>query len=68
MYKVSRSVQNGQQNMAIIPVELIISSIHLLPQFVPTGSQEWNAFTALERCHTFYINPFTDAYIYSKFG
>jgi hypothetical protein len=68
MYKVSRSIQNGQRNAVIIPVESILCSIHLLPRFTPAGPQGWNTFTVLEKCHTFYINPFTDMYCYVTFG
>jgi hypothetical protein len=68
MYKVSRSIQNGQRNAAIIPVASIICSIHLLPRFTPAASQDWDTYTVLEKCHTFYINPFTDMYSYVTFG
>ena len=68
MYKVSRSIQNGQRNAAIIPVESIVCSVHLLPRFGPARPQEWNTFTVLEECHSFYINPFTDMYSYLTFG
>ena len=35
MYKVSRSIQGGQQNASIILVDTILGSIHLLPRFGP---------------------------------
>ena len=68
MYKVSRSIQNGQRNVAIIPVESVVCSVHLLPRFGPAVPREWNNFTVLEESHSFYINPFTDMYSYLTFG
>ena len=67
MYKVSRSILNGRRNVAIIPVNSIICSIHLFPRFGPIFPREWNSFTVLEECHTFYINLFADMHSYLTF-
>ena len=68
MYKVTRSTRNGGRSAAIIPVESIICSVHLIPQVGPTVPQSWCAFTVLERCQTFFINPFSDKYNYLIFS
>jgi hypothetical protein len=68
MYKVSRSIQGGQQNASIIPVNSIAHSVHLLPQFGPVTPCEWNTFMVLDKCQTFYINPFTDIDSYMVFA
>ena len=67
MYKVSRSMQGGQQSPSVIPVDSIVSSVHLFPQFGPTLLHDWNSFTVLEKCTTFYINPLTNANSYMLF-
>ena len=68
MYKVMQSTHNGGQSVAIIPVELILCSVHLIPQIGPTVPQNWSVFLVLERCHTFFINPFSDRYNYLIFS
>ena len=67
MYKVSRLIHNGWRRASIIPVDLIISSIHLFPRF-GYHTQEWNTYSVLELCHTFYINQFSDRDMYLLFS
>jgi len=64
MYKVSRMISQRSWCTDIIPIESILHSVHLIPQFGPVMPQEWGSFTVLEQCHTFYINPFTDVRSY----
>src|SRR5258708_24410853 len=68
MYKVSRSFLNGQRNAGIISVDSIICSVHLFPRFGSAFPREWNSFTVLDKCNSFYINPFTDMYSYLMFA
>ncbi|KAI9432280.1 hypothetical protein H4582DRAFT_2113196 [Lactarius indigo] len=68
MYRVSRSMHNGHRHASIIPVSSIVSSIHLFPCFSHrTIPQDWNTYSVLELCHTFYINPFSDRDTYLRF-
>lgn len=67
MYKVSRLTLGGHRRATIIPVDSIISSIHLIPRFGPAVPQDWNSFSVLEKCHTFYVNCFSDRSNYLKF-
>ncbi|KAH9010197.1 hypothetical protein EDB83DRAFT_2508909 [Lactarius deliciosus] len=67
MYRVSRLMQNGHRRASIIPVSLIISSIHLFPHFSRHIPPEWNTYSVLELCHTFYVNPFSDRDTYLRF-
>ena len=66
MYKVSRLTQNDPRHAGIVPVESILCSVHLFPQFGPS-TQDWDSFTVLERCQTFYINPFASKHSYFTF-
>jgi len=67
MYKVSRMMSQGKRCADIIPVDSILRSVHLIPKFGPVTPQEWNTFTVLDQCHTFYVNPFTDVRSYLTF-
>ncbi|KAI9437471.1 hypothetical protein H4582DRAFT_1815428 [Lactarius indigo] len=67
LYRVSRLMHNGHQRASIIPVSSILSSIHLFPRFGHCIPQEWNTYSVLELCHTFYVNPFSDRDTYLRF-
>ena len=69
LYKVSRLVRDGRRSASIISVKSILCSVHLLPRFGSVSSPaDWNSFTVLDQCQSFYINPFTDVYHYLTFG
>jgi len=67
MYRVSRQMQDGSRRASIIPVDWIRCSIHLLPRLGPVVPQDWNGFTVLDKCQTFYVNPFSDVDNYLNF-
>jgi len=67
MYRVSRLTENSRRSASVITIESIIRSVHLIPQFGPVMPQEWNSFTVLERCNSFYVNPFADVHSYLTF-
>jgi hypothetical protein len=65
MYRISHSfLPNGKCESLVIPVDNICCSVHLIPQFGPVAPREWTVFNVLERCTTFYVNPFTDRHTY----
>ncbi|KAI0632388.1 hypothetical protein C8Q77DRAFT_1197709 [Trametes polyzona] len=64
MYKVTRSVQNGQRVASIIPVRLIERSIHLTPKWPGEVPRHWTSESVLEECSSFYVNPFKDGHTY----
>ena len=68
MYRVSRLMQNGRRCAGIIPVGLISCSVHLFPRFGPTVPQNWDNFTVLEHCNSFYVNPFSSRHSYLTFA
>ncbi len=45
----------GSRCGAIIPIELILCSVHLFP----VTPQHWDTFSVLDHCHTFFTNPFS---------
>ena len=68
LYRVSRLTHNGQHRASIIPVDSLLCSTHLLPRFGPSTPQEWNTFSVIEACTTFYLNPFSDRHNYLMFA
>ena len=67
MHRVSRLTQDEEPRAGIIPVDWIISSIHLLPRFGPVVPHNWNSFTVLQKCQTYYLNPFANVQSYHRF-
>ncbi|KAH9008168.1 hypothetical protein EDB83DRAFT_2323339 [Lactarius deliciosus] len=67
MYKVSRLTHRGRRRAAVIPVGSIIGSVHLIPRF-GEATPDWNSFSVLEQCSTFYVNSFSDQDNYLRFG
>ena len=68
MYKVSRSMQGGHRRAAIIPIDRILRSVHLIPRFGSHTPPDWSNFTVLEQCDSFFVNPFTDIHNYLTFA
>jgi hypothetical protein len=68
MYKVSRLMQNGSRCASVIPVDSILSSVHLFPQYRQNGLQNFNSFTVTDNCNSFYVNPFSDRDSYQLFA
>jgi hypothetical protein len=64
MYKISRSLENGGPVASIVPVSTIRRSIHLFPKFGPAVPNHWTSDNVLQKCSTFYLNPFTDRHMY----
>jgi hypothetical protein len=64
MYKVSRSLKDGKRVASIIPVADIDRSVVLFPQFGPVVPHNWSSTNVLEKCTSFYVNPFTDHHTY----
>jgi hypothetical protein len=67
MQKVLQLTRHGRWCVDIIPADLILGSVHLIPQFGRVVPHEWNSFTVLKQCESFYINPFKDLDSYLKF-
>ena len=68
MYRVTRLMHGGQRRATVIPVESILGSVHLLPRFGPMTPHDWNSFSVLDQCGTFYVNLFSDRHNYLIFS
>ncbi|KAI0765857.1 hypothetical protein BD413DRAFT_606037 [Trametes elegans] len=65
LYKLSRSVRRGSRLCSVIPITQIERSCHLFPDFGAVAPREWTSSNVLERCNSFYLNTFSDRYMYS---
>ncbi|KIJ60180.1 hypothetical protein HYDPIDRAFT_32446 [Hydnomerulius pinastri MD-312] len=64
MYKVTRSMVNGERVASIVPVVNIRRSVHLIPKFGAVAPRDWTSSNVLEYCNTFFVNQFTDRHAY----
>jgi hypothetical protein len=65
MYKVNRSLKDGERLASIIPVGNIRRSIHLLPKFGPVAPADWKSSNVLDKCPYFFANSLTERHIYA---
>ena len=64
MFKLNRSLEDGERVSSIVPVSTIRRSAHLFPKFGPVVPDGWSSDNVLEKCTSFYLNPFTDRHMY----
>ncbi|KAI1783920.1 hypothetical protein LXA43DRAFT_976942 [Ganoderma leucocontextum] len=64
LYKIRRSLRNGSRLASIIPLENVIHSCHLFPDFGHSVPREWTAANVLDECAVFYVNPFVDRHMF----
>lgn len=65
MYRISKAYRDAPQGFreaAVVPLEDIKRTLHLYPVFGPIAPREWTSDTVLEKCNSFYVNPFVDNY------
>ncbi|TFK60873.1 hypothetical protein BDN72DRAFT_494495 [Pluteus cervinus] len=69
LYKISRSTNPGgiSRLVSIVPVDILVRSVHLFPSFGAIVPASRTSSNVLEECTTFFVNPFTDPQLYSKF-
>lgn len=66
LYKISKLRVHGEQQVSIVPVQLIRQSVHLFPKFGPVAREDWKSTNVLDLCQTFFTNPFSDRFPYSN--
>ena len=64
MFKLSRSLEDGERIASIVPISTVRCSAHLFPKFGAAVPEGWSSDNVLEKCTTFYLNPFTDRHMY----
>ncbi|KIL66843.1 hypothetical protein M378DRAFT_63476, partial [Amanita muscaria Koide BX008] len=59
LYKVSRTLLNGQRCASIIPVTKVECSVHLFPLFGAAAPRHWKSDTVIEDTNTFLVNAYS---------
>lgn len=49
---------------AIVPLQTLQRSVHLIPKFGPAKPPEWTSENVMNLCESFYVNSFTDRHTY----
>jgi len=65
LYKISKLHVHGEQQVSIVPVQLIRQSVHLFRNLAG-ARDEWKSTNVLDLCQTFFANPFSDRFPYSN--
>ena len=65
MWVVRQSFIQGRRKAAIIRVDSIRSSCHLLPQFSHPCDSTWTSENVLELCGSFYVNAYLSKYSFN---
>ena len=65
LFKVLCLMAWGERHVSIIPISLILSSIQLFPKFSPKTPVLWSLSNVLENATSFYVNSFSDRFLYS---
>ena len=60
MYAVKRSIIGGRRESAVISIESIRCSCHLIPIFGQHTDLSWSADNVLEKCESFFVNSYLD--------
>ncbi|KAI0683319.1 hypothetical protein BC835DRAFT_1536434 [Cytidiella melzeri] len=65
LYKILPLVDDcGDPICSIVAVKDIRQSAHLFPKFGPSAPSEWTSSNVLDLCQTFYINSFSNKFMY----
>jgi hypothetical protein len=56
---------HGERRASIVLVSLIRCSVQLFPKFSPQAPVSWLSSNVLDNTTTFYVNPFSDRFLYS---
>jgi hypothetical protein len=66
LFKIARLMEhNGEHRVSIIPISLIRCSVQLFPKFGPQAPVSWQSSNVLENATSFYVNTFSDRFLYS---
>ncbi|KAI1793586.1 hypothetical protein LXA43DRAFT_971911 [Ganoderma leucocontextum] len=65
LYKVNPAYDgDGRRLGLVIPIDDIVCSCHLIPDFGPVAPRDWTSSNVLDQCTAFYLNTFADCNTY----
>ena len=64
MLRLNRTLEGEGRVASVVSVSSIRRSVHLFPKFGPKVPEHWTSANVLEKCTTFYLNPFSDRHMY----
>jgi hypothetical protein len=64
LYQAKRSIKDGDRLASIVALANIRRSVHLFPNFGQVVAEDWTSENVLEKCQSFYVNPFSDRHAY----
>ncbi|KAK7461710.1 hypothetical protein VKT23_008136 [Stygiomarasmius scandens] len=64
LHTVKRQTASGTITSAVIPVEMLQRSVHLIPKWDGMVPSEWSSESVLDDCSTFLLNVFKDEHTY----
>ena len=67
MYVVRRSYRAGKREAAIILLDSIRCSCHLIPVFGSSVDPHWKSSNVLELCDSFFVNPYLNLDTFQMF-
>ena len=56
---------SGERRVSVIPISFIRCSVQLFPKFGPQAPVLWQSSNVLENATKFYVNTFSDRFLYS---
>jgi hypothetical protein len=64
LYKIRRSLTNGERLASVIPVSNVSRSAHLFPNFGPNVPLDWKSWNVLDLSQSFFLNSCSDRHAY----
>ena len=64
LYRIKAVTQQNHRVASIVSLDNVRRSAHLFPDFKQAAPAEWNSLNVLDLCDTFYLNSFSDRYMY----
>ncbi|KAF8171158.1 hypothetical protein BJ912DRAFT_860648, partial [Pholiota molesta] len=65
MFRIARLMNGGDRVASIVPLATIRASVQLLPKFGPVAAADWRSSSVLDVSPYFYVNPFSDRFVYA---
>ena len=66
LFKISKLMtHSGERHVSVVSISFIRCSVQLFPKFGPQAPVSWLSSNVLENATLFYVNTFSDRFLYS---